>query len=413
MKSSSVVSIEVVDILPKGQIPLNDSFTFTIKHKEKRITELFPVTAIFSYKILNLSESKIFEVFIAKGPLTIFQGSFEISKLAFLNKEVSIRQSFALIPREGNKKLIRSLSESTTIKVQIHLTIIYNVNKITKTEELVDALTLREDTSVRNKENGKLRKPTGELSKGPKSKISNTIITKEGNLDETTEMDEIVKDSYNDHVEEKRVIFISLLESLNLTINNFEAIPCKKYSVDISEKFFKLHDKYKEISKDQNDSYYKLKTVLEMYSEKFQHYSKLLSKTNKLIKEIDEHHHFFKFISVKEKRHVSDFADLARKECAALAEIFCMNTEHYKDQKTEFKNTLKNQTSNQDSDKKKLADILEILSKRPEALINIQDDKLKELTNLSNKIGVKIEIPKEWKFDKIDEEPEVSLSEHN
>lgn len=412
MKSSAVISIEIEDILPKGQIPLNDSFTFTIKHGEKKITELFPVTSILSFKVFNLSETKVFEVSIAKGPLGIFQGNFEISKLVFLNKETVIKQSFALVPKEGNKKLIRSLSGSSTIKIQIIISVLYNAKKIKDTDNLIDALSAREDISIRQKENGKYKRPTGDLEKAPKSKLPCAIVTKDGILDETTEMDEMLKDNFNDITEEKREIFMTSLESLNLAITNFVNNPCKRYSVDISEKFFKLHDKYKDLTKDQNDAYYKLKKTLETYTEKFQHYSKLLSKTNKMIKDSDEQQQFFKLISAREKKHVADFADLAKKECHALAEIFGMNIEPLREQKSEFKNNFKNKKSNNENDKQKLIDILEVLSKRPEALINIQEDKLKELTELSRRVGVKIEIPREWKIDKIEEEPEISISEH-
>ena len=126
-KNQSIyIFIEIDDILPKNIIPKNDSFSLSIKYKNKQVTELFPISSVFTFKIKMIEDTVLFRVYINKGPLVVYKGEIEINKLVFLNREVSEHRSFPLVSYEANAKLFQNFNKITNLKCNYKYIISYN-----------------------------------------------------------------------------------------------------------------------------------------------------------------------------------------------------------------------------------------------------------------------------------------------
>lgn len=164
-KFNPAIFIEIESIHPKDCIPINDNFTLNIKHNNKLIIECFPIENILGFIIdSNLNNTIEFTFKVNKGPLSLYEGKFDLSKLVFLNKETLLIKSFSLLPNISNKKLIVCLKDIYSLKLDIKIKIIYNENDL--------------NTFVNNNKNSKLIH-NKKLITTNKSKLS--LISKNNN----------------------------------------------------------------------------------------------------------------------------------------------------------------------------------------------------------------------------------------
>lgn len=339
-KFKPTIFFEVEDILPRNSIPINDSFTFSIKYFKKTLTELFPIQNILSFQLEDISKSALFSVKISKGPMTIFKGDFEISKLVFLNKEISENKSIGLTPYEANKKLISSIKGISSLKVIFKIRITYtekektlllkklsaggNINSSKNNYKSENDINLG---IIDNNPNVKVNKFSSTKkfnSKGlnfrnaedisvPRDSLIDTdhlkFMTHQEKNYETSEIENELKEGDVEQKENKehaitsieREKFALLMSDLTNAIANFENLPCTKFSTSIGEKFFKLHHKYFSIFEEYSLKYHRLRKYMNKYNERYRLYNKMNFKLKNSLKFHEEKLNFQMNISNYER----------------------------------------------------------------------------------------------------------------
>lgn len=441
----TIIFFEVDEILPKNVIPNNDSFTITIKHLKKTLTELFPIQNILSFEIDDLSKAAVFSVKISKGPMILFKSDFEISRLVFLNKESSDMKSLALLSYESNKKLISGLQNVSSLKVNLKYKVAYNEK---------EKMMIMKRLSIGNKfhkawskskfnNKGLGYRTSDDVNFNNRETLLNAdqlkFVNTPDKVYETSEIDKDIEEPDSDSSdEEKERIqtkenekFSVLISDLTNAIANFANLPCTKFSTSIAEKFFKLHNKYYSIFKEYSSKYHKLRKLMNKYNEKHRLYTKMNYKLKNSLKlhedklnfqininnyertsNVNQHNamsknlKFFEMLfenAVKEK----DKPERQRQENDKDREINYSNKRNLDSKEKDNYGINSNSDTNQDF--KTLKSILESISRRPEVLSKLQENKFNLLKSNAVNFGVKLEIPAEWIIDKIDEVPEHSI----
>lgn len=420
------IFFEVIEILPKDKIPINDSFTLSIRLYKKCLTELFPIHNILSFQIEDQTKSAIFSVKINKGPLTVFSGEVEISRLVFLNKEQTINRCISLTPIQNNKKLIVALSDVSSVKISFKIKIAYNemqmLNIVTSNRNYKGIIPMKSRSKSKqntgksqannkkfNNQNFNLR--TAEDHHVPRDTLINIddlkfIGQKDG--EETSDYDNLLNDSVdqakNYEYKGEQEKFSNLMSELTNAIANFENLPCTKFSKAIGEKFFKIQSNYFNHFEEYSNKYHRVKKLMNKYNEKYRLYNKMLNKLKKSIRENDNQHHFQAYVSKMEISSVSKQREIMQKQLD-LFKVLTRVDEKEQEEKQDG-------SSNDfivSSERRIIKDTLESLNKKPELMTKIPEKLFELLKEHSVAFGVKLEIPSEWRMDKIEEVPEASI----
>lgn len=402
---SIYIFFEIDEILPKNIIPRNDSFTLTIKYKNKQVTELFPISSVFTFKLNVVEETVTFMVFINKGPLVIYKGEIEINKLVFLNKEVSEHRSFPLVAYESNTKLFPNFQKVSNLKCNYKYIITYNEKEkkeILMRYEKMNMLDSQNMLNVSGIETN-IIKDNHDLQL-EKSNCESSLMDVE--LNETDGDDENM--SINEFESLEKMKFKPLITDLSNSLNNFINLPCTKFSILVAEKFFKMHNKYTEIISEYSKKYYRYKDLANKYNEKFRIYSKKLNVLKKNIKEIDDKLIFQIGLSNHERSSITGFHNIMKQQQDFFQSLFKNYTKKIENNEIVENEKIKSNRI-MSEEFKTIKAVLENLNRRPELLCKIPENKFCFLKSNSSKFNVKIDIPTEWIIDKIDEVPEHSI----
>lgn len=416
------VLFDVEEVLPKGSIPTNDSFSFSIRFQKKCLNELFPISNILIFQIDDPSKSCNFIVKVSKGPLTVFSGDFEISKLVFLNKESSFTRSFALTPVQSNKKLISVLTEIASLKVELKVKIAYNEKDFnlfmaSKPSKAPSNLKFH-NYSMTEKKTDDFNQRGLNLRKAEEHNVARDSIINADDIkfinklekDESSFIDSELNDSKED---EKKIInfegeqskFSNLMSDMTNAVANFENLPCTKFSKAIAEKFFKFQSCYYKHYESYSIKYHKLRKLMNKYNEKYRLYTKMLSKLKASLREIDDRLTFQNYISRSEKTNILGQREIMRKQLNLFRTI--MKLDGDEQDQAYLEQPIQNKSLS--SEKDTLKAVLESLAKKPDLLTKIHSKLFPILKEHSLKFGVKMEIPAEWIIDKIEEVPEASI----